>query len=111
MVTRSITQQNIQRSQENASRNSQRAESFVPRMVKKFNSLDQEYKQLPAVVMHGRQDTDEERFDALKLKLKQMCMWEELGFPGTWPEDLQAALLDSGNESSTDEDENEPAEP
>ena len=30
VVTRSITQQNIQRSQENASRNSQRAESFVP---------------------------------------------------------------------------------
>ena len=44
VVTRSITQQNIQRSQENASRNSQRAESFVPRMVKKFNTLDREIK-------------------------------------------------------------------
>ena len=118
VVTRSNTQQNIQRSHENASRNSQRAESFVPRMVKKFNSLDQEYKELPAVMIHGRHSNEVERFEELKVKLKQMCMWEELGVPSTWPENLQAAMLDRGEEiygglnmTSTDDDESEPADP
>ena len=98
VVTRSITQQNIQRSQENASRNSQRAQSFIPRMVKKFNDLPSEYKQLPAVMIHGRHGNDIERFDALKLMLRQKCMWDELGTPDTWPETLEEALLDRGEE-------------
>ena len=123
MVTRSITQQNIERSQENASRNSLRAGSFIPRMVKKFNSLDLEYKTLPAVMVYGRHGTEEERFEALKYRLREMCMWEELGFPYTWPENLQAAMLDRGDEiygglamdsteeESEDEEEAEPAMP
>ena len=98
VVTRSITQQNIQRSQENASRNSQVAQSFIPRMVKKFNDLPSEYKQLPAVMIHGRHGNDIERFDALKLMLRQKCMWDELGTPDTWPETLEEALLDRGEE-------------
>ena len=46
-------------------------------MVKKFNSLDLEYKQLPAVMIHGRQGTEVEKFEALKYRLRAMCLWEE----------------------------------
>ena len=118
VVTWSITQQNIQRSQEIASKNSQRAQSFVPRMVKKFNSLDMEFKMLPAVMVYGRHGTDVERFEALKYRLRDMCMWEELGYPHTWPEGLESAMLDRGQEiyggmdmNTTDDDDDEPADP
>ena len=84
-------------------------------MVKRFNELDQEYKELPALNIHGRPGDEAERFEALKVKLKQMCMWEELGPPGTWPDNLEAAMLDRGEEiygdlnmSSTDEEQEEP---
>ena len=98
VVTRSITQQNIERSQENASRNSLRAGSFIPRMVKKFNTLDLEFKQLPAVMIHGRHGTEVEKFEALKYRLRDMCLWEDLGYPHTWPANLQEAMLDRGEE-------------
>ena len=116
MVTRSITQQNIERAQENASRNSLRAGSFILRMVKKFNSLDLEYKQLPAVMIHGRHGTEVEKFEALKYRLRAMCLWEDLGSPHTWPANIKAAMLDRGEEiygnldMKSSEDENEETE-
>ena len=93
-----------------------RAGSFIPRMVKKFNSLDMEYKQLPAMMVHGRHGTEVERFEALKYRLREMCLWEDLGFPHTWPANLKEAMLDGGEEiyggldMKSSEDENDEPE-
>ena len=105
MVTRSQSQHSIRRTQENDSL-SIRASSFVPRMVRKFNTLDLELKSLPDI-----RGTDQERFDVLKQKLKNECQWKALGFPSYWPESKDDALLDRGDqiyglgiESDTTED-------
>ena len=98
VVTRSITQQNIERTQENDSRDNLRSQSFVPRMVRKFNTLPQELKQLPEVDNYGRPDNEQGRFDKLKIMLREHCMYEELGSPDTWPLDRADALLDRGRE-------------
>ena len=94
VVTRSLTQQSINRSQENDSRNALRAGSFIPRMVRKFNDLPQEERMLPDL---GSQ-TEEERWAEHKLNLRNKCQWERLGRPDTWPENREEALLDRGNE-------------
>ena len=94
MRTRSVSQNSIPRTQENDSRG-QRSVSFVPRMVKKFNELDPEYKSLP---MTANDATDLERFVMLKEKLRDKCQWDVLGYPFTWPEDRESALLDRGDE-------------
>ena len=94
MRTRSVSQNSIPRTQENDSRG-QRSVSFVPRMVKKFNELDPEYKSLP---MTANDASDLERFAMLKEKLRDKCQWDVLGYPFTWPEDRESALLDRGDE-------------
>ena len=68
MVTRSQSQHSIRRTQENDSLGI-RASSFVPRMVRKFNTLDLELKSLPDI-----RGTDQERFDVLKQKLKNVAL-------------------------------------
>ena len=108
MRTRSVSQNQIPRSQENDSRG-MRAISFVPRMVKVYNEMDQEYKSLPAT---AQDFSDKERFQMLKESLRNKCQWDALGFPSTWPENREDALLDRANEiyglginSDTTEDE------
>ena len=111
VVTRSITQQSINRTQENESRNDLRHESFVPRMVRRFNTLAPEYRQLPTENINGRPArSEEEQFAKLKLMLRELCLREELGDPLNWPS-KEEAMLDRGNEiygglnmDSTDEE-------
>ena len=112
-VTRSITQNSINRTQENDSRLSVRAESFVPRMVKTFNELDQEFKSLPDLRdKYGNPVSTEEKFKDLKCSLRRMVQWRALGPPTEWPADRDEAILDRGDEiyglgilSDTSEDE------
>ena len=92
MRTRSVSQNQIIRTQENDSLGI-RAGTFVPRMVKTFNGLSAEYKGMPDI-----QGTDEERFALLKIKLRQKCQWEILGLPCDWPENVEDALLDRGDD-------------
>ena len=94
MRTRSVSQNLIPRSQDNDSRG-MRTVSFVPRMVKAYNELDEEYKSLP---MSARDATDLERFVMLKGMLRDKCQWDALGFPFNWPEDIASAMLDRGDE-------------
>ena len=108
MRTRSVSQNQIQRSQENDSLGI-RAGTFVPRMVRTFNGLSAEYKGMPDI-----DGTDEERFALLKLKLRQKCQWGRLGLPIDWPESVEDALLDRGDDiygygdlADTTEDEEE----
>ena len=98
-VTRSITQNSINRSQDNDSRLALRAASFVPRMVKTFNELDQEFKSLPDLRnKHGYPLSAEEKFLSLKHSLRRMVQWRALGPPTEWPADRNDALLDRGDE-------------
>ena len=108
MQTRSISQHSIRRTQENDSRGI-RAGTFVPRMIKVFNDLDLEYKTLPDI-----EGTTLERYLLQKKKLRDLCQWTALGYPSEWPEDLESAMLDRGeevyglginSETSSDEDE------
>ena len=69
VVTRSLTQQSINRSQANDSRNALRAGSFIPRMVRKFNDLPLDEKVLPNL---GTQ-TEEERWAEHKRNLRNKC--------------------------------------
>ena len=92
MITRSMSQQSIRRTQENDSLGI-RSSSFVPRMVKTFNALDREFKSLPDI-----KGTDDERFLVLKQKLRNKCQWDALGFPSYWPENRDEALLDRADE-------------
>ena len=81
-VTRSITQNSINRTQENDSRLSLRADSFIPRMVKTFNELDQEFKSLPDLRdKYGNPLPTEEKFKSLKCSLRNMVQWRALGPP------------------------------
>ena len=94
-VTRSITQNSINRTQENDSRLSIRAESFVPRMVKTFNELDQEFKSLPDLRdKYGNPLSTEDKFKSLKCSLRNMVQWRALGPPTEWPADRNEAILD-----------------
>ena len=112
-VTRSITQNSINRTQDNDSRMSLRAESFIPRMVRTFNDLDQEFKSLPDLRdKHGNPVSIEEKYKSLKCSLRRMVQWRALGPPTEWPADRNDALLDRGDEiyglgilSDTSEDE------
>ena len=98
-VTRSITQHSINRTQENDPRNSIRTNSYVPTMVRVFNGLDQEFKQLPDLRNDaGYPRPEEEKFQELKKNLRNMISWRDLGPPEDWPEDRQAALLDREDE-------------
>ena len=114
-ITRSITQNDINRTQENDSRQSLRAASFIPRMVRTFNSLHEDYKRLPDLRdRRGNPLSDEEKFISLKMDLRNMCQWRDLGPPSEWPEDKEAALLDRSyelaglgiNSDTSDDDEN-----
>ena len=115
MVTRSVSQNAIRRTQENDSRLPIRAESFVPRMVRKFNDMGPEWSTLPQIP----NASDDERFQVMKCKLRNFCTWEYLGLPGTWPENAESAMLDRENElfglglnsdtSSDEMDDDEPA--
>ena len=62
-------------------------------MVRTFNGLSAEYKGMPYI-----QGTDEERFALLKIKLRQKCQWDRLGLPIDWPESVEDALLDIGDD-------------
>ena len=112
-VTRSVTQNSINRTQDNDSRMSLRAESFIPRMVRTFNDLDQEFKSLPDLRdKHGNPVSIEEKYKSLKCSLRRMVQWRALGPPTEWPADRNDALLDRGDEiyglgilSDTSEDE------
>ena len=98
-VTRSITQNSINRTQENDSRLSLRSSSFVPRMVKTFNELDQEFKSLPDLRdKRGNPLPTEKKFKSLKYDLRRMVQWRALGPPTEWPANLEEALLDRGDE-------------
>ena len=90
--TRSMSQQSIRRTQENDSLGI-RHTSFVPRMVRTFNALDREFKSLPDI-----KGTDDERFLVLKQKLRNKCQWDALGFPADWPQNIEEAMLDRGDE-------------
>ena len=79
MVTRSVSQHAIRRTQENDSRMTLRAESFVPRMVRKYNEMGMEWSTLPQIP----NATDAERMYVMKCKLRNFCAWEYLGLPGT----------------------------
>ena len=113
MVTRSVSQNAIRRTQENDSRNTLRSESFVPRMVRKFNEMGVEWSTLPQLP----NSTDKERFYVMKCKLRNYCAWEQLGLPGTWPENAESAMLDREQElfglgihsDTSEEEEEEPA--
>ena len=114
-ITRSVTQNGINRTQENDSRNTVRASSFVPRMVRTFNALDDEYKRLPDLRNKwGHPRSLEDKFLSLKRDLKRMVQWRDLGIPTEWPQSKSEALLDRsyeraglGIESSTSEEEDE----
>ena len=98
-VTRSITQNSINRSQENDSRLTLRAASFIPRMVKTFNELDQEFKSLPDLRdKYGNPLPTEEKFLSLKHSLRRMVQWRALGPPTEWPAGRDEAILDRGDE-------------
>ena len=99
MRTRSVSQNSIRRTQDNDSRG-MRAGSYVPSMIKIFNDLDKTIigqlltlKQLPQI-----DASDEERFEVLKVHIKNYCMWTSLGLPGTWPERMEDALLDRADQ-------------
>ena len=97
-ITRSITQNSINRSQENDSKLAIQATSFVPSMVKVFNNLDQEHKQLPDLRNRaGYPKSSEEKFKDLKHSLRNHVQWHDLEQPTYWP-DREAALLDRGDE-------------
>ena len=97
-VTRSVTQNWINRSQENDTKLPIRASSFVPSMVKVFNGLDQEFKQLPVLRNRaGYPRSNEEKFQSLKYSLRNRVQWRDLGPPTDWP-DREAAMLDQGDE-------------
>ena len=67
-------------------------------MVRVFNSLDQEYKQLPDLRNKaGYPRPTEEKFQSLKYSLRNLVQWRDLGQPGNWP-DREAAMLDRGEE-------------
>lgn len=97
MQTRSISQGSIRRTQENDSRG-MRAGSFVPRMIRIFNDLDPEYKHLPEISGYNSPGTTFERYLLQKRKIRDMYQWQQLGFPSTWPENLEEAMLDRGEE-------------
>ena len=107
MVTRSVSQGAIRRTQENDSRSTLRAKSFIPRMVRTFNAMPIWIRTMPQV----RGMTKEEKITMQKHCFRNHCQWEVLGTPGNWPEDLEDALLDREDEirglginSSTSED-------
>ena len=65
--------------------------------------------------MTARDGKDAERFEMLKPNLWDKCQWEAVGYPGTWPENIEAAMLDRGDEvyglgieSDTTEDKHKP---
>ena len=94
-ITRSVTQNAINRTQDNDSRLSLRADSFVPRMVRTFNNLHEDYKRLPDLRdKWGNPLSDQEKFISLKIDLRRMCQYRDLGPPAEWPEDKDDALLD-----------------
>ena len=67
-------------------------------MVKVFNGLDQEYKQLPDLRNRaGYLRSNEEKFQSLKHSLRNLLQWRDLGPPIDWP-DMEAAMLDRGDE-------------
>ena len=114
-VTRSVTQNSINRTQENDSRSQLRSVSFVPRMVRIFNSLDQEFKQLPdSRDKYGYPKSAEQKYQDLKYSLRNMVQWKHLGPPCDWPERKEDAMLDRdfelrglGVNSDTSDDDNE----
>ena len=76
-------------------RNLLRSISFVPRMVKIFNDLDQEFKQLPdSRDKFGNPRPNEMKFLDLKYSLRNMVQWKYLGPPSDWPDSKEDALLD-----------------
>ena len=94
-VTRSVTQNSINRIQENDSRSQLRSVSFVPRMVRIFNSLDQEFKQLPdSRDKFGNPKPADKKYQDLKYSLRNMVQWKHLGLPCDWPESKEDAMLD-----------------
>ena len=114
-VTRSVTQNSINRTQDNDSRLSLRASSFVPRMVRTFNGLDQDYKRLPDLRdRRGNPRSAAEKFVALKVSLRYKCQTDHLGPEADWPACKADAMLDRsyelaglGIESDTSEEEPE----
>ena len=82
-------------------------------MVRKYNEMGMEWSTLPQIP----NATDAERMYVMKCKLRNFCAWEYLGLPGTWPENVESAMLDRESElfglgifSETSEDEeDEPA--
>ena len=111
VVTRSITQQSINRSQENDSRNSLRAGSFIPRMIRRFNELDPEERS----ITEAGTMSEEQRWKEHKRNVRNKIQWKRLGTPENWPENRADALLDRGDEiyglgidSSTTDSDSEP---
>ena len=67
-------------------------------MVRVFNSLDQEYKQLPDLRNKASYPrSSEEKYQSLKYSLRNLVQWRDLGPPTNWP-DREAAMLDRGEE-------------
>ena len=98
-VTRSVTQNSINRTQDNDSRLSLRASSFVPRMVRTFNGLDQDYKRLPDLRdRRGNPRSAAEKFVALKVSLRYKCQTDHLGPEADWPACKADAMLDRSYE-------------
>ena len=114
-ITRSVTQNSINRTRDNDSRQTLRSALFVPRMVRVFNGLDQRYKRLPDLRdKWGNPRSLEEKFVDLKLSLRDKCQKDQLGPASEWPVDKSDALLDRSYEvaglginsnTSTEEDE------
>ena len=99
-VTRSVSQGGINRTEENDSRHhTLRAASFVPRMVRTFNALHEDYKRLPDLRdKWGNPLSNEVKFISLKSDLRNMCQWRDLGPPSEWPETRADAMLDRSYE-------------
>ena len=111
VLTRSITQQSINRSQENDSRNPLRAGSFIPRMIRRFNELDPEERS----ITEAGTMSEEQRWKEHKRNVRNKIQWKRLGTPENWPENRADALLDRGDEiyglgidSSTTDSDSEP---
>ena len=107
----------INRTQDNDSRNQLRSVSFVPRMVRTFNNLDQEFKQLPdSRDKFGNPLSAEQKYLDLKHSLRNIVQWKHLGMPCDWPESKEDALLDREpelrglgvNSDTSEDDDNSP---
>ena len=98
-ITRSVTQHSINRTQENDSANTLRGGSYVPTMVRTFNQLEPEYKALPDLRNSaGYPLPDDLKFLDLKMSLRKMVQYRDLGQPEDWPTDRADALLDREEE-------------